>query len=379
MLRILHAADLHLSISEREYGLGVFAELIETARRERVDFLLFCGDLFDTFPDAEALRPDVRRLLEGARTSGGSGGPGSEGFEFLFLPGNHEGLRRGAGDLARLDFGSATVLDRGPFSLLRRERSGLALEILAIPHGEEYAGYGHWQVPSKQAPWRIAMAHGIVAGMAYRGPDAEGGAAALDPDLFARFETDYAALGHIHGRRHQTLAGVTMAYPGSTRVWRRHETGPRGAYLLTLPYDASRGARLPEPAFLPLASAGEYRHFALPLSLEGEPPDLERVARGFGPKDHVEIEFTGLVEDEHVVARLAETARSLLAPRVRLLDITRDKVLALQGIASQPIAREFLERWAARPERTDPNLRGDWLRARDLALAHLKACLEKTA
>lgn len=370
MLRILHAADLHLSESERAYGLGVFAELLETARRERVDFLLFCGDLFDTFPDAEALRPEVRRLLLAA---------GAGGFEFLFLPGNHEALRRGAGDLARLDFAPATVLDQGPFSLLRREKDGMALEFLAIPHGEDYASYGHWQVPPKSTPWRIALAHGIVAGMAYRGPDAEGGAAALDPDLFARFGADYAALGHIHGRRHQSLAGVTLAYPGSTRVWRRGESGPRGANLLTLPYDGTRGARLPDPAFLPLASAGEYRHYALPLSLDGAPPDLDRLAADFGPKDHVEIEFTGLVEDENAVARLADSARARLAPKVRLLDITRDKVLALQGIASQPIAKEFLERWSHLPERNDPALHGAWMRARDLALAHLKACLERVA
>ena len=89
------------------------------------------------------------------------------------------------------------------------------MEFLAVPHQEEYAGYDTWAVPPKAAPWRIALAHGIVAGMAYRGPDAEGGGSALDPDLFARFQVDYAALGHIHGRRHQVLGGLTMAYPGS--------------------------------------------------------------------------------------------------------------------------------------------------------------------
>src|SRR3954471_17608578 len=98
MPRILHAADLHLSDAEREYGLAVFAELIETARRERVDYLLFCGDLFNSFADAEKLRGDFRRIL------------GSPPFEFLYLPGNHEELHRGGsggGGLERLDLGAA--------------------------------------------------------------------------------------------------------------------------------------------------------------------------------------------------------------------------------------------------------------------------------
>jgi hypothetical protein len=213
--------------------------------------------------------------------------------------------------------------------------------------------------------------------MSYRGPDAEGGGSALDPDLFARFQADYAALGHIHGRRHQVSGSSLLAYPGSCRVWRKHESGPRGAYLLDLP--AAGGVRPGEPAFLPLVSAGEYRHYVLPLSLEGEPPDLDREAASWGPKDRVELEFTGLVEDERVIARLGEELQSRYGSKVRCLEIVRDGVAALPGISSHPVAREFLERWARRPEAASPDHpgRAAWLRARELALRHLKDRLEK--
>lgn len=376
MIRLLHAADLHLSVAEREYGLAVFAELLDLARRERADFILFCGDLFDTFPDAEALRAEVRDLLARARDVGG---PGGGAPEFLFLPGNHEALRRGAGELSRLDFGPASLLEAPPFQWFRRGREAAAVEFLAIPHQDDYAGYGQWAVPAKAAPWRIALAHGIVAGMAYRGPDAEGGGTALDPDLFARFQVDYAALGHIHGRRHQAIGPVTFAYPGSSRVWRRHESGPRGANLLELP--ATPASRPLEPRFRPLLAAGEYRHYALGLSLDGEPPDLDRLATAWGPQDSVELEFTGLVEDENAVARLAEEVQSRYARRVRALEINRDGVSALAGISSNPVARRFLESWQARPEARDLQhpRREAWLKARDLALLHLKQTLERAA
>ncbi|MDQ3003009.1 MAG: metallophosphoesterase [Fibrobacterota bacterium] len=376
MPRILHAADIHLSVADQDYGMAVFTELVGTAKRENADYLLFCGDLFNTFADAEKLRGEFRRIL------------GSPPFEFMYLPGNHEELQRGTGELSRLDWGAATVLHAQPFELLRRDRGGAAIEFLAVPHQENYSGYGNWAVSSKEAPWRIALAHGVVAGMSYRGPDDEGGATALDPDLFLRFKADYAALGHIHGRRTQAIGPVLFAYPGSTRVWRRNECGPRGALLLDLPNSGSTGkpgTTLPEPVFIPLASAGEYRHYALPLSLEGEPTDLDALSKNWGGADHIELEFKGLVEDETAVARMAERLRARFASRVRRFDINREGVSALPGIASQPIVRKFLESWTARMPRPSLDSGADdgalavWIRARELALNSLKSNLERLA
>lgn len=370
MLRILHAADLHLSEADKGYSLEVFADLIETARRERVAYLLFCGDLFDTFADAENLRGDFRRIL------------GSPAFEFLFLPGNHESLRRGSRNLSRLDLGAVTLLDGQPFRLERRESGGIPVEFLSIPHQDNYSGYGTWPVSRKGPAWRIALAHGVVAGMSYRGPDQEGGAAAIDPDLFRRFGVDYAALGHIHGRRCQAHGESMVAYPGSTRVWRRNESGARGAFLVELPRVPGV---LPEPAFLPLASAGEYRHYALPLSLEGGLADVDVLAREWGRADHVDLKLTGIVEDERVVARLESDLRARFASRVRRLDIDREEVSALPGISAQPIARRFLEAWAALMPRGGVSADRDeadhaiWIRARELALNTLKSNLERAS
>lgn len=376
MPRILHAADLHLSEADGQYGLAVFSELIGAAAREKADYLLFCGDLFNTFADAERMRAEFRGIL------------GKPGFEFLYLPGNHEDLQRGGGELSRLDWGAATVLHAPPFGLLRRDRADCPIEFLAIPHQEDYSGYGNWQVPPRQAQWRVAMAHGVVAGMSYRGPDEESGGGALDPDLFQRFHADYAALGHIHGRRSLALGATRFAYPGSTRVWRKREMGPRGAYLLDLPSHRPAGQEcLPEPAFLPLAAAGEYRGYSFPLTLEGDVPDLDALAGSWGPSDYIELEFTGLVEDERSAAESLERLRERLASRVRILAINREGVSALPGISSQPIVKRFLEAWSSRmppapvgaDAADDAAKRAVWLRAREMALNSLKAGLERIA
>ena len=375
MPRILHAADLHLSEPDRDYGLAVFSELVATANREKADYLLFCGDLFNTFADAEKMRAEFRAIL------------GSPKFEFLYLPGNHEDLQRGGGELSRLDWGAATVLHARPFELLRRDRAGCPMEFLAIPHQEDYSGYGNWQVPPRSAAWRVALAHGVVAGMSYRGPDEESGGGALDPDLFQRFRADYAALGHIHGRRSLSLGATRFAYPGSTRVWRKREMGPRGAYLLELPAQRPADpAGLPEPAFVALGSAGEYRGYSIPLTLEGDVPDLDSLAKSWGPSDYVELEFAGLVEDERRAAESLERLRERFAPRVRILAMNRDGVSVLPGISSQPIVKRFLEAWNARmppapglDAQEDAAKRAVWLRAREMALNSLKAGLERIA
>jgi hypothetical protein len=169
--------------------------------------------------------------------------------------------------------------------------------------------------------------------------------------------------------------------------------GPRGAYLLDLPAQRPADtAVLPEPAFVALGSAGEYRCYSFPLTLEGEVPDLDALARTWGPADYIELEFTGLVEDERAAAESLERLRGRFASRVRTFIINRDGVSALPGISSQPIVRKFLEAWNARmpaasaapaasgsdvPE--DAARRAVWMRAREMALNSLKAGLERIA
>jgi exonuclease SbcD len=353
---ILHVADLHLADSEREYSFSVLEEIVTLAQRQNVTFLLLSGDTFDSFGDAESLRGSFRRTLEKLGSS----------CEVLFLPGNHEEIGRGNKSLGSLDLGPITLLDTKPFSLISRE----GVEFLAIPHQPNYSDYSQWKVSPKQQELRVALAHGVVLGMSFAGLDQETGAGAIDPDMFSRFQVDYAALGHIHQRRRETLDHGIICYPGSSRVWRRGELDERGAFLL------NTAGRL-QVEFLPLNSAGQYREYDLALNLEGKGEDLSRKAESWSSSDWVHIKFSGLVEEEGVVASLETEIQKRYRDRVRRLEIDREEVSVLPGIASQPLARRFLTLWEQKePEPAQESERRIWLRARELALAEMKRVLE---
>ncbi len=366
MVRLLHCADLHLSVREAAYGLSVLDEILELARTETVDFLLIAGDLFDTFADAEALYAQVRAKLDG------------QSFSALFLPGNHECLRQGRGDLAAFDWGGLTLLNTIPFTFLRRETKGMRLEFLALPHRPAYDDYRTWDVPEKTGDVRIALAHGLLAGLVYAGPGDEEGGSALDPDLFARFDVDYVALGHVHrGRIFQTPDRI-LAYPGSARVWRAGETGEHGVYLLDLD-----GSAVPRPRFVPLRAAGRYVRIEIPLGLDGRLCGRAPLPADFGPGDAVELCLTGIVEDENRIARALAELSGELKNNVRILTIERE-ILVLPDIAAHPVARKFLETWEARfAEREAAGVSPDeievYLRARELGLREIKAILETHA
>lgn len=382
MLRLIHCADLHLSERERDYSLTVFEEIISQANRRNVPAILISGDLFDTYADAEALRADVRAIA--SEFSG----------EILYIPGNHEELQSGTGRKSKkievLDLSPITVIHHSPCTFLERMYADVPVEILAIPHQPEYGDYRSWNIPPKRAPLRIAMAHGIVTGLAYAGPDEESGAGMLDPMLFSFHDVDYAALGHIHARRLERHGGTAFCYPGSTRVWRRGETGERGFALIS--YDP-RGSSL-QPEFIPMESAGVYREIAVPLSLNAESVELHDHTE-WHTEDYIELRLSGLVEDERAVVDLIEKLRTRYAERVRRFEIRRDDVDVLPGISTEPMVRKFLDLWeqhqpvlaqvgdetkagpqATRAAQMYERDRAVWFRSREIALLEIKRLLD---
>ena len=355
MARILHAADLHISASEKEYSLGVLDEIIATAVGTKADALVFAGDLFDSFDDCESLRADFRAHVMPLRGR----------CRLLFLPGNHEDLGRASRPLSSLDFGDAEILEEKPFGI----QHVADVEILAIPHQKGYADYREWPIPQKKTKLRIAVAHALVAGGGFAFDDVEEEAAVMDPDLFVRCGVDYAALGHIHSEKTLSIGTLALSYPGSSRVWRRGETGPRVVHLLEANADV-RSTRIV------LSKAGAYRRYDVLLGLAGDAPDLSVLEGDWQIEDWVELYLSGLVEDEHAIVDLENTFRARYERRrVRKLQVGREGIAVLSGIASEPIARRFLEIWEAKKP-FPQGAESAWLKARELGLLKIKDTIE---
>jgi len=353
MLKLIHCADLHLKHGD-PYSVDVFREIIALTVREKAPFLLCCGDLFDTFADAEALRGELRSLLQDLP------------FRLLYLPGNHEELEQKKGaSLSRLDFGERVMLlDRVPFSLHTETVGATTIEFLAIPHQNDYSSYREWEIPEKKGQFRIALAHGNVPELIeYTGPGDESGGGALDLDLFERNGVDYAALGHIHSGRLQTHGSVQLCYPGSARVWRKGEEGEHAVFLL-------EAAQTIGVKRFVLGSAGQYRKLTVPVTFDAKETQIAAESKRWGANDWIDVELSGVVEDETEMRRLEEELNAAYAKRVRRFTIDRESVTVYDGISSEPIVKLFEQEWAKRRPETAEEL-AVWHRAREIALGSI--------
>ncbi len=370
MTKLIHCADLHLTMEEKEYSLSVLSEIVALTIQHEAAFLIMAGDIFDSFSDCENLRIVFRREI----------GVLAGRCKVLFLPGNHEHLKQGNKSLRNLDLGDIVLLDRKPFDYL----SFAEVEFITIPDQAGYSDYRRWNISPRTAKTRILIAHGTVAGLSYSGPDGESGGAVLAADIFRHWQADYGALGHIHSRRVAEVDGSILAYPGSARVWRRGESGARGLHIITI--NQKIGFE-----FVTLKSAGQYREYQVPLGMEAEVDQKSMETDGWQPADWIQLNFSGIVENEHDVRLLEGKLKQAYGEGVRRLDIDRDRVAVLPGIASQPLAAAFLKGWQEKkpsspagashsPTGTTPagtsHARQVWLRARELGLRELKRVLE---
>ncbi len=359
MRKAIHAADLHVSRSEQQYSFAVFDELIELCRRNEVDLLLLAGDLFDSYPDAVALAPELREHAAAL----------PEACRAVAIPGNHEELLRGEEPLETIDLGRIAWATGSPFQ--RYKVCGI--DLFAVPFRSSYADYLTWEIPAAGEDPRIVMMHGTLAGMWFSGlEETEESTVAIDPDVFGRIGASYAALGHIHSAHTEELEGCTACYPGSARVWRRGENDLRAVQLLEF-----QGTALTRHERLTLTSAGRYRHLELPVGIDPGKVLTHVDEHVFDSADFVELALSGLIETQAQSAQLVRKLQHRLGPRVRRLEIDTEHLEPLSGFAALPLARHFLEHWNRRWQHAaSPREKDLLLEARRNALTKIKHRVE---
>jgi predicted phosphodiesterase len=365
MTRIIHTADLHISVEEKDYSLRVLDNILQIVRERKAEYLLFAGDIFDSFTAAGRLSGPFRERMNSL----------SGTCETFLLAGNHEDHNRNLRQLGQLDLGIPTEnIFEGiepRCTLITRGN----IEFLAVPHRKDYSDYRDWGVRAKEAgSWRIALGHGTIVQMhAYiygsndQGEEEEK-SGVLDAEMLERLQVDYAAMGHIHAGKGQRLGAVQVVYPGSSRVWRNGEIGARSVVEIDIEESLTFSR-------IELPEAGQCRCYRVFADFDGTiemPADAD-----WKSNDMIAIAILGLVEDNTVLRATMDQLCERFRGKVRQFTMVNDEVSVVHGLISNPVAKTFLDIWERRRlQDKTPEATAAWKKAREMGLMQIKERLE---
>lgn len=228
-MRFLHAADVHLdsplaAVADRGGDLAdafvgatrrALTNLVDLALTERVDFVLFAGDLWDgDWKDAHAGLFFARQTARLAQA----------GVPTLIVAGNHDAAAANADKLQ--------WPDNVHFFAARKPETRLLLDGRVAVHGQGFARRDVADNLARGYPARTAGAFNI--GLLHTALDGAAGHAPYAPcsveDLRGK-GYDYWALGHVHAAR-VVARDPWIVYPGNLQGRHVRETGPKGCVLV---------------------------------------------------------------------------------------------------------------------------------------------------
>ena len=229
--KFVHAADLHLDSplrAPRATGRAVellrdatfraFSRIVDLCLRERADFLVLAGDLFDFKDRSVRARLHLRRELQRLHEAG---------IATFIAHGNHDPLTPEAGALGL----PASVTVFGPaWSEVPVSRGGAVVcRVQGISYAQERVTEDLSRHFRRLGPeFTVAVLHANVGG---HGAHANYAPCSLQ-ELAAR-GLDYWALGHVHTRAEYPLgSGGVAVYPGNPQGRHVNEPGPRGCVLV---------------------------------------------------------------------------------------------------------------------------------------------------
>ncbi|CAG7624668.1 putative metallophosphoesterase YhaO [Paenibacillus solanacearum] len=241
--RFLHTADLHLDspfrgLSKlpeplrgkvRESTFRALDRLVALAERERVDFVLISGDVYDA--KDRSLRAQLR-FQQALETLAGQGIP------VYVIHGNHDPMQDGYAARFTLPdtvcvFGCEAVESR-----VATNKEGQALcriSGISFARAAVTDNLSHGFRPWEDGLYHIGMLHTNVDG----DPQHDNYAPCSLHDLTVR-GVDYWALGHVHTRQ-VMRERPWVVYPGNAQGRHIRETGARGCYVVEVSSSGDTG------------------------------------------------------------------------------------------------------------------------------------------
>lgn len=318
MTKILIAADLHLSVTEKSYSFSVFDEILENAKNYDALFLL--GDTFNTFEDAEKLKEDFSKKSE------------SYDKNIYLLKGNHEYLKSGGINLSKLKFGNnIKIIENIDFINLDN------LDILAAAFSENYNIDNDFlkRLENLKEKNRIFLGHGIVEGTLWAIEENEE-SAFIPIEIIKRVKPNLAIVGHIHKQMEINIENINIIYIGSARVWRKSksEMGARKCLALNIDCDSIT------KKYIDLKSAGEYRVYN--LNINDIDLKIENIYKNWNYKDIIDINIYGIIEDEILLENKKKEIINKYSKYAREINIKSVNLFFLENAYNENIIKEFL-------------------------------------
>ena len=319
MTKILIAADLHLSISEKSYSFSVFDEILENAKNYDALFLL--GDTFNSFEDAEKLKEEFSKKSEIYNKN------------IYLLKGNHEYLKSGGINLSKLKFANnIKIIENIDFINLDN------LDILAVAFSENYNIDNDFlkRVENLKEKNRIFLGHGIVEGTLWAIEENEE-SAFIPIEIIKRVKPNLAIVGHIHKQMEINIENINIIYSGSARVWRKSKSEMGARKCLALNIDCNSITK----NYIDLKSAGEYRVYN--LYINDIDLKIENIYKNWNYKDIIDINIYGIIEDEIQLEIKKKEIINKYLEFVREINIKNSNLFFLENALNENIIKEFLK------------------------------------
>jgi DNA repair protein SbcD/Mre11 len=229
--KFVHAADLHLDTPFRGVAtdgrrwelfrrstLKAFSRIVDLCLRERADFLVIAGDLFDSKDRSVRARLALRKELTRLDAAG---------IATFIVHGNHDPLSTDSGFVGLPPSVKVFGACWEEANVARDGQILCRVQGISYPYErvtEDLSRFFHRQGPE----FTIGILHTNLGGQAehenYAPCSVEG---------LARRNLDYWALGHVHTRSEFALGGGAIAaYPGNPQGRHIRELGERGCILV---------------------------------------------------------------------------------------------------------------------------------------------------